>query len=277
MAYPDISCEFNLAAGRRAGACAGNAIRACRDAAVRHLPIDCLLCQGKAMGGELCSDCLADLTRSMHDGRPRCAVCALPLNQLRACPDCALRAPAFDRVIAAFDYVEPGDLLIHRFKVEKRFSYARMLSAALAGQVERGTSALPRHTIVVPVPAGNASVRRRGFNPAAEIARFLARRLRLAYRPGLLCRVREGGRQTHLTRSQRLLNAQDMYRCLGTVERLDVAVVDDVLTTGSTAHGIARQLKAAGAASVSVLVLARTPYQAASYGWAAWSIGRGHV
>src|SRR3546814_11972057 len=102
MAYPDFSCEFNLAAGRRAGACAGNAIRACRDAAVRHLPTDCLLCQGKAMGGELCSDCLADLTRSMHYGRPRCAVCALPLNQLRACPDSALPAPAFAFVLPPF-------------------------------------------------------------------------------------------------------------------------------------------------------------------------------
>src|SRR3546814_2129529 len=105
------------------------------------------------MGGELCSDCLADLTRSMHDGRPRCAVCALPLNQLRACPDCALRSPAFDRVIAAFVYFEPVDLLLHLFLLELRFSYALILSPALSGLFYRGSSSLPLLPLFFPFPS----------------------------------------------------------------------------------------------------------------------------
>ena len=39
-----------------------------------------------------------------------------------------------------------------------------------------------------------------------------------------------------------------------------IAVVDDVMTTGRTLHSIALQFKAAGAAAVYGLVLARTPY-----------------
>lgn len=259
MAYLDFQRESGLGAFARL--C--GAARRCA-AVLDALPTDCPLCQDRAAGGGLCAGCLADVTRSMRGGRPRCAVCALPLGALPACPDCAPLAPAFDRVIAAFDYAAPGDLLIHGFKMEKRFAYARMLSGLLAEQIARSPPGLPGHTILVPVPSGGASIRRRGFNPAAEVARALARRMRLAYRPGVLRRVREGDKQASLGRAQRVRNARNMYACHGTVRGLHVAVVDDVLTTGSTVHGIALALKASGAASVSALVLARTPHRLAS-------------
>jgi predicted amidophosphoribosyltransferase len=55
--------------------------------------------------------------------------------------------------------------------------------------------------------------------------------------------------------------ASGLYACTASVDGATVAVVDDVLTTGSTLHGISLQLKAAGAVAVWGLVLARTPYR----------------
>ncbi len=202
---------------------------------------------------------------SMASGAARCAVCCLAMDAQGACPDCSRLAPAFDRVLAAFDYAPPGDLLIHQFKVGRRFTSAGMLAAMLADVAAAAVPALQRGTILVPVPASRSAILRRGFNPAAELARCLAAHLQLSCRPALLQRVREGVKQTHLGRAERASSARLLYYCPRRVEGAHIAVVDDVLTTGSTLNSIALAFKAAGAASVIGLVLARTPYRPESH------------
>jgi len=225
------------------------------------VPTPCSLCQGGAHGGLLCTVCRDIVVDSMIRPVPRCGHCALALENKQACPDCALRRPAFDRVIAAFDYAAPGDLLIHHLKAGRRFISAALLADLLAESVRRATPALPGNTILVPVPASRASVLERGFNPAAEVARCLGRALQMPYQPSLLLRAQEGRRQTHLGRAERSRSVQDLYCCPKRVEGAAIAIVDDVLTTGSTLHSIALQFRDAGAKSVCGLVLARTPYR----------------
>jgi ComF family protein len=225
-----------------------------------RVPSACALCQGGSKGGELCVHCQGLVLASMAHGGERCRICSLRLDGRPKCPDCLRGRFAFDRVIAAFDYASPGDLLIHQLKRQGRFISARMLAGLLADAVNRSEPRLCGATILVSVPSSRAAVLRRGFNPAAEVAQSLSRRLRLAYRPEWLVRIRDGESQTRLNRRERSLHAQSLFRCAGDVTNRDIAVVDDVLTTGSTLHSIAHALKAEGAASVCGLVLARTPY-----------------
>ncbi|MCI2809780.1 ComF family protein [Eoetvoesiella caeni] len=237
------------------------AVRRHYRAALGKIPSNCPLCADAAQGAELCLACAQDVVASMRGGHPRCPVCRLQLDQGGGCPDCARQAPDFHRVVAAFDYAGLGELLIGQFKAGRHFSHARFLAGMLEREVRHIGSPLPRHTILVPVPASRASIVQRGFNPAAELARYLAPCLALRRRPGLLVRSQEGGRQTHLGRTQRARQAPGLYRCTARVDGATIAVVDDVLTTGSTLNGIARQFRAAGAAEVWGLVLARTPYR----------------
>jgi predicted amidophosphoribosyltransferase len=132
--------------------------------------------------------------------------------------------------------------------------------AGLLACATRAAAILPAGTILVPVPASRASILRRGFNPAAEIARYVARRLDLDCRPGLLLRVQEGVKQTRRSRAERFIGTDDLYRCPRRVDGVTIAVVDDVLTTGSTLDSIARQFRSVGAVSVYGLVVARTPF-----------------
>lgn len=206
--------------------------------------------------------CQASVTHSMRRGGLRCSRCSLALDGLAACPDCSRRPPAFERVIAAFDYAYPGDVLIHHLKVGRRYISAGMLADLLAAAVRRAAMPLAADTLLLPVPSSRAALMRRGYNPAAEVARALARRLQVEYRPGLVTRRREGARQAHLSRADRLRSVQDLYQCGQPLHGASVAVVDDVLTTGSTLHGMAVALKEAGAVTVTGLVLARTPYAA---------------
>ncbi|HEX8753164.1 MAG TPA: hypothetical protein VF731_07095 [Solirubrobacterales bacterium] len=114
----------------------------------------------------------------------------------------------------------------------------------------------PAHMLsgtVVPVPPAAARLRRRGFDPAAELAAALAERLQSTPQP---CLARRGrGRQVGKRRAERLGRPPRIEVC-GAVPR-SVLLVDDVLTTGATASACAKALRAAGAARVVVVTFAR--------------------
>lgn len=228
-------------------------------AVLARCPADCPLCGVRAAGGGLCTTCELALHRSVLKGGPRCSRCALSLDLQGICHDCEALKPAFDKVFMAFDYVFPGTLLIHQLKRQRRFLLARMLADDLARQVRASTSPPSGDTILLPVPASQRSLRERGFSPAAELARHLGRALGLPCRTDVLYRCQEVAPQKLLARRQRLAAVPDLYACHGGVNGRAVALVDDVMTTGATLHSLSQVLKQAGAASVSALVVARTP------------------
>ena len=225
------------------------------------LPSDCPLCGETAAGGRLCPGCAHDIAHRMRDGSPRCARCALRLQAPagRHCPDCGPAAPAFARTIAAFDYEPPYDSLIGRYKGERRYGLATTLAQLLADAVARQAVPLHPATVLTPIPSSQASLRRRGFNPAAELAASLGAQLHLPLRRGVLQRVREGPRQAAGNRRARRQGAQGLFHCIRPMPGCIVGLVDDVMTTGSTVDAAARALLQAGATEVTVLVAARTP------------------
>jgi len=223
------------------------------------VPTPCPLCQAKSRGAQLCAACLQGVCAAMRDPVPRCACCALRLGQRLRCPDCATRRPAFHAVIAGFDYEAPGDALIRQFKTARQWQLARPLATLLAQAIHASDHVLPSHAVLVPIPARAASIRQRGFNPAAEVARALACYTQHRYAPSWLLRRHEGARQTHAAKLQRLHATRQDFVCPPQVQDQVIAVVDDVMTTGSTLHHAAHSLRQAGAAQVWGLVLARTP------------------
>jgi predicted amidophosphoribosyltransferase len=114
----------------------------------------------------------------------------------------------------------------------------------------------PAHMLggdVVPVPPAAPRLRRRGFDPAGELAGALAERLDAELRP---CLARSGaGRQVGRRRAERI-GHPPRIRALAAAPR-SVILVDDVLTTGATVTACARALRAAGAVRVVAVTFAR--------------------
>ena len=226
---------------------------------------NCPVCDGAARAGLMCAACAQDALR--QSAARRCPRCALRLGATQAgkhgglCVDCALHPPAFAQTVAAFDYADPFDALIGRYKGARRHVVASALAQALEQAVRVGPSAWPLPIdAVVPIPASRASLAQRGFNPAGELARSVSRRLELRLLRGVLRRRHESAaRQASLARREREAAALDAYVCARRLDGLRIALVDDVMTTGSTADAAARALLAAGAAGVAVWVAARTP------------------
>lgn len=247
--------------------------RSARRRLLLMIPTDCPMCGGPAAGGHPCAGCLADVVATMHPEQPRCPHCALRLRSPQApCPDCARRRLPLAGVFAGFDYDCPGDMLMTRYKGQGRHALAGpladMILRSLGGPASRAQradgltglpAALPADTVLVPIPSSRASLRRRGFNPAAELARALAQRTGLPRQARWLLRGREGPKQSSLTRQARLRLAPDAYRCPVAVPPCTIALVDDVMTTGSTLHAAALALRSAGAGRIIALVAARAP------------------
>lgn len=131
------------------------------------------------------------------------------------------------------------------------------LSGFLACAVRRRT--LPAADWLVPVPLHPQRLRERGFNQALEIARPLARQLKVPMAVNALQRRVNKPPQASLAWRDRLVNVRDAFGCQRRFDGATIMVVDDVFTTGATLDAVARCLKRHGAARVINLVAARTP------------------
>ena len=190
---------------------------------------------------------------------PVCDGCGVPFDFDMGpgvrCPACEAKPRAFARARAACLYDEASRDLILQFKHADRLDLSRMFAAWISRSAR---DLLAEADAIVPVPMPRMRLVRRRYNQAAEIARPLAARLKIAYRPGLLVR-KAGESQAGRSGSGRKRNVQGAFSVpkAAKVEGKRILLIDDVFTTGATVEACARALTKAGAASVDVAVLAR--------------------
>jgi ComF family protein len=214
---------------------------------------------GAALSGGLSAQAWSRIT-FLDD--PVCDGCgsAMPFDSgaVERCVLCLARPRAFGRARAACVYDEHSRDLILKLKHADRTDlsglFSRWLSRAASPLLEDADA-------IAPVPMHPGRLLRRRYNQAAEIARPLAKASGVAYLPDALIRQRDTVSQGGKSASGRRRNVAAAFtvpearrhRVIGR----KIVLVDDVLTTGATAEGCARALLAAGAAEVTLAVVAR--------------------
>jgi len=191
----------------------------------------------------LCAAC----GRSCRPGAVVCTRCARRLAEAE--PLLGKGPPGFDRAWSSAPYEGVARDLVAALKFRRLLPVAELM-------VDRIQWLAPAHMLsgaVVPVPPAPPRLRRRGFDPAGELAAALAERLRAPLSPCLA--RRPGRRQVGRGRAERVAHPPRV-RTLGTVPR-SVVLVDDVLTTGATLTSCAKALRAAGASRVVAVTFAR--------------------
>jgi ComF family protein len=206
-------------------------------------------------GRELCPGCEQSLPALLH-ACPRCAIPYEHPDTHGECGTCQKQPPAFTRSIALYRFAPPVDHFIRELKFHQQLGLARLLGERLA---QRLALEGPRPDLVLPVPLHTARLRERGYNQALEIARPVARLLDLPLAVHSLRRVRATAPQTGMALAARRKNLRGAFALQPGAElkNLRVALVDDVMTTGSTVQAAAQCLRAAGARDVEVWVIAR--------------------
>ncbi|MEG5570451.1 DNA utilization protein GntX [Enterobacter bugandensis] len=205
----------------------------------------------------VCSVCTHSLERRITT----CPQCGLPAaNRDLPCGRCLKKSPPWSALVAVDDYVPPLSGLIHALKFSGQSSLAQPLARLLLLAVlqARRTRALPKIDMVVNVPLYRRRQWRRGYNQSDLLCRPLARWLGCRYDASALTRVQATAIQHQLNARLRKRNLKNAFRLELPVHGLHIAIVDDVVTTGSTVAELSRLLLQSGAASVQVWCLCRT-------------------
>ena len=215
----------------------------------------CFLCsshEGSALG--LCKACLNDLP--WHHAL-QCPQCALLSNGL-TCGSC-LNAPShFDATQALFTYTFPIDSLLQHYKYKDMLHLADTFASLLSEKKLSNPNLTKKTDLIIPMPMHHARLKERGFNQALEIARIVAKNIRVKLDYTSCQRIKLTPPQASLPLKERTQNIRGVFNCTQNLQGLNIALVDDVMTTGASLNELAKTLKKAGAAHVECWVIART-------------------
>ncbi|MGI9309419.1 MAG: double zinc ribbon domain-containing protein [Gammaproteobacteria bacterium] len=221
----------------------------------------CLLCGMGSAQAAICDACEVDLRWSIDV----CRRCSLPLPddwKGSVCGRCILNPPVFSACVSACSYQYPVNRLIARYKYGAQDWLARGLSMLLTNRLRDLFSQheLPRPDVIVPVPLHHQRMRQRGFNQAYALARLVAKDLGLPLANNLCVRQLATREQTGLSEHERRSNLRGAFALRKIIAYQQPAIIDDVITTGSTVSELARVLLDGGAQSVQCWSVARAVY-----------------
>ena len=190
-------------------------------------------------------------------GDAGCRVCGLPLQATESttCAVCLAKPPRIARTRSAVAYDDLSRGLAIRLKYGRKVAIARTMARYMAPLIRTSNS----ESVLMPVPLHRTRLWSRGFNQSALVAHELARRLKLRSEPLALRRTKRTPPLKGMTPLQRRKAVAGAFRVAdkGAIAGKTVILIDDVLTTGSTAQACARTLKRAGAARVELITWAR--------------------
>lgn len=225
-------------------------------------PSACLLCgtrESLVDGLDLCTECRQEIP-SQGAACQRCAAALTTApGSAVCCGHCLADPPPFDRSWTLGPYREGLASLVNMLKFHGRLEAGRLLGLLLG----RYLRAHPenRSFALLPVPLHPGRMRQRGFNQAAEIARWAGRQAGLVVLHDAASRQRKTVAQTGLGAAERRRNLRDAFVCHRDLRHQRVAIVDDVMTTGSTVTSLASALRKAGCQRIEIWCCARASLQ----------------
>ncbi len=216
------------------------------------LNIQCIYCLQDSQTN-ICPDCLDALPLlGQH-----CPKCSAPNHHGQLCGHCLSVPPAFDEVLCPFEYQPPISDLIHSWKSRQHTQGVEVL-------IQRLIETLSTHDfdVIIPVPYHWQKLLKRGQNPVRTLAKQLSKQLHTPLLDAVI-RTKLGIAQQGLDRKKRITNLHGVFdlkpRKRLSFKHKNILLVDDVVTTGTTCNHISKLLKGAGAHSVTIACLARTP------------------
>ncbi len=184
---------------------------------------------------------------------------------LETCPKCAQlknihKRFHFERALSAYKYENPLKNIIHLFKYSGYSGLGKYLGTMLFNFIENYH--IPTHIfdLLIPMPLSSRKLREREFNQSLVLANELSRLINIPVLNDTLVRNKDTKSQASLTTSERLKNVENAFSLSHPekVAKKSILLIDDVITTASTANAASLSLKEAGCGQLFVLTLARS-------------------
>lgn len=208
------------------------------------IPKHCLFCLQKTSDNkDICEACFDAIAINQSC----CRRCASPIEQLEIqqkllCGHCLSHRHNFDQVISPFLYSKEIRYLITSLKYQKKIHFAKILAELFIQQTKNNSSfTLPQ--VIIPMPMHVKRLRDRGFNQALELSRYFSSYFALDLDYTSITRSRYTDLQAGLVASERQKNVANAFSLKKPLNYQHIAIIDDVMTTGSSADEVARLIR----------------------------------
>jgi ComF family protein len=196
---------------------------------------------------------------------PTCGICGHPLCDLNTpqhiCYKCQHTPPLFNRAYGIYAYAGAIRDALHHFKFNQLGASGRCLTQMFARRANELSLTWPEYDWATCVPLHDKRLRYRGFNQAWKLLEALPHIPKSRKTNGLLMRIRDTKPQFSLSPQQRERNLMEAFSIktswCRSLAGTRILLVDDLLTTGTTANYCCKVLKEAGAKSIDILTLCR--------------------
>lgn len=216
----------------------------------------CIICGVEIPRGSKYGLCEKHMRRLPLNNGKICVRCGKSTeNEAIYCDECQNHHRFFDIARGSLEYTGDATRIVALLKFHNRKWLAKYIAEMMADTyIDNVFDA----DIIVPAPLSTERMAERGYNQSLEIAKCLSERLSIPIAHDTVIKHKNTKRQSELTGRERHSNVKGAYSLnnRAIVKGKKVVIIDDILTTGSTASEIARQLKIAGATDVYVLVFA---------------------
>lgn len=209
-------------------------------------PHHCIVCSNE--DNIVCEACAADLFGLVDSA---CFLCQAPTADFAVCRSCKSKTQ-LERVWFTADYDGAVAKAIKLLKFERAAAAAKPLARAMVDVLPY----LPEDMIIVPVPTAARRIRQRGYDQTTLLAEALSQETGLNCKQLLLRKAQN--RQLGASRQTRAAQSAHAFEALEDCTDQAILLVDDVVTTGATLNAAAQAVRAAGAKSVTAVVVART-------------------
>ncbi len=202
-------------------------------------PVSCLVCSKE--GSYLCLACAAKLPPLEHQ---QCLACQKPAPFGKTHPECVTRNTV-DGALSALTHKDKHvQNIIWTFKYNFVSSLAEPLSELMINTIsQQGLNDYFRDFLVIPVPLHSRRQNWRGFNQAELLSQALSSRLETTIDNQIVRRTKFTKPQVKLTADERKRNLENAFEITSDVTNKKILLVDDVITSGSTAHELAKLFK----------------------------------
>lgn len=213
----------------------------------------CDACGIETFGNNLCPDCLKELK---YNNGNTCPVCGRKTVRKEICIECKAVVPYFDQAVSPLLYDGTAIRLIHKFKNGDAY-----LKDYFADLIFDKVKNFRKFDFITYVPMTKKAERKRGYNQAKLLAESVGERLNVPVIQTVI-KVKDTAEQKTLSRKERMINLADTFKVKTDFDLKfkNILLVDDVLTTGSTADAICKKLVVTGTNFIYFATIASVEY-----------------
>ena len=218
-------------------------------------PQNCLNCQTtQALGNHpYCESCYLKLPFQNHS----CVQCGQRLGaQSDYCGRCIINPPHFDACFCPFKYQDSIKSHIQDLKYHEKPEIAEPLIRLFVQELKASGITLPE--LLIPVPLHISRLRERGYNQSQRLTQHLSQQLNIPYNTDTITKHKKTPAQALLSFKERKKNINNCFQLTSSINAKSVAIIDDVITTGTTVNEIAKILKKNGVDYIQVWGIAHT-------------------